>query len=135
MSDRGGALVIRSVSARRRLCATAALASMLLCAPGCNGWYGRRAALSPPPDTREQVRLWVHGQAYQVHAVRVSGDSVTAVPFFRPPACDSCALRFALRDIDSVQVRAFDRDKTIFFIIIMTPVLVGFYLASQIPRD
>jgi len=115
--------------------AAAALTAMLLLALGCTSWYGRSAALGPSLGPRDQVRLWVHGRAYQVHGVRVSGDSVTAVPFIRPPSCDSCALRFALGEIDSAQVRAIDRDKTIFFAIVMTPVVVAFYLASQLPRD
>jgi hypothetical protein len=64
-----------------------------------------RAALAP----REQVRIWARGQDHRVHGVRVVGDSVVAVPFLRPPSCDSCAVRFALREVDSVQVRVVDR--------------------------
>jgi hypothetical protein len=77
----------------------------------------------------------VRGNAHQVHGVLVVGDSVTAVPFIRPPDCDSCALRVALHDVDSVQVRAFDRDKSMFMAVLMMPVVYFILLSSKIRLD
>jgi len=77
----------------------------------------------------------VRGEVYQVHGVQVHGDSVTAVSFIRPPTCDSCALRFGRTEVDSVQVRAIEWRRSIVAAIVLAPVLYGFYLMSQLPRD
>ena len=58
-----------------------------------------------------------------------------AVSFIRPPTCDSCALRFARTEIDSVQVRAFDWRRSIVAAIIYAPILYLLSLLSQIPRE
>jgi hypothetical protein len=81
------------------------------------------------------VRLWVRGEGHQVHGVQLRGDSVIAVSFIRSPTCDSCALRFARTDVDSVQVRAFEWRRSIVAAIVLAPVLYLFYLMSQISRE
>jgi hypothetical protein len=43
-----------------------------------------------------------------VHGVRVVGDSVWAVPYWKSPRCDSCAVRLARSAIDSVRVQVTD---------------------------
>jgi hypothetical protein len=115
-----------------RLLAAAALVALFA---SCNGWRGRSGVLAEPQEPRTQIRLWVHGTVHQVHGVRVAGDSVTAVPFIRPPNCEGCALHLALRDIDSVQVRALDRDKSIFVAILVLPLVYLLLLSFSIPRD
>jgi hypothetical protein len=118
-------------------CALMRTCPLLLCLAlalsGCTTWQGRPGALAVPVARRDQVRLWVHGEKYQVHGLRISRDSVIAVPFFRDPDCDSCALRFARSAVDSVQARAFDGRVTLFWAIVLTPVIYVFYLVSQIP--
>ncbi len=101
----------------------------------CATWQGRAHVLESGLEQRDQVRVWVRGEGHQVHGVQVRGDSVTAVPFIRPPTCDSCALRFALTDIDSVQVRATDWRRSLVAAIILAPVVYLVYLMSQLPRD
>ena len=91
--------------------------------------------LRSPLDERDQVKLWVQGTGHQVHGVRIHDDSVTAISFIRPPDCDSCAMRFALQDIDSVQVRAFDTRRTIVATIIFAPVVYGLYMLSRMAPD
>jgi hypothetical protein len=85
-----------------------ALLFALLCsatAAGCTPWVARPVAtLASIHGKRQRVQLWVGGHVYLVHGVVVQGDSLRAVPSLRPPSCDSCALRFALREIDSVRV-------------------------------
>lgn len=124
---------VPTVRARVALLILAASTLTLLAA--CDGWRGRAGVLGQPVAPRTQVRLWVRGSVHQVHGVRVAGDSVTAWPFIRPLNCDSCALHLALHDIDSVQVRAFDRDKSIFAAIVMTPIVYLVLLSFTIPRD
>jgi hypothetical protein len=43
-----------------------------------------------------------------VHGVRVVGDSVWAVPYWKPPDCDSCTVRIARSAIDSVRTHTTD---------------------------
>ncbi len=106
---------MRSTRVVLRGIAAAALAAG---AASCASWQGRPHVLDSPLGSRDQVRLWVRGEAHQVHGVRVTTDSVTAVPFIRAPSCDSCALRFARTDVDSVQVRATDWRKTVFAVLV-----------------
>jgi len=112
-----------------------ALAAWVLGAPACGTWQGRPHLLDGSLGPRDQVRLWVRGEGHQVHGVQVRGDSVIGVPFVRPPTCDSCAVRFARADIDSVQVAAFDWRGSVFAAIALAPVLYLYYVLLRIPRD
>ncbi len=127
--------VSRAMRPARRL-VWLAVAAWALGVSGCATWQGRPHVLESPLGRRDQVRLWVRGEAHQVHGVSVNGDSVIAVPFLRPPGCDSCALRFARADIDSVQVRATDWRASLFAAITFWgPMAYLFYMAAQISRD
>jgi len=112
-----------------------ALAAWAFSAAGCATWQGRPHVLESPLGQRDQVRLWVRGEGHQVHGVQVRGDSVIAVPFIRPPECDTCAVRFARADVDSVQVWATDWRGSLFGAIAWAPALYLLYVLSQIPRD
>jgi len=57
------------------------------------------------------VQLWVGAHAYVMHGLTLSGDSLRAVPYLKPPTCDSCAMTLAVRDVDSVRVQAVDSEK------------------------
>ena len=97
---------------------------LLLMGPtACTSWAGRAGVLNHPLTSRDQVRLWVQGQAFQVHGVRVVGDSVLVVPFIQPPQCDSCVLRFATREVDSVQVRHLDGNKSLLLAVALSPLI------------
>jgi hypothetical protein len=80
------------------------LLSLALLLFGCSGWH---RVDSPQPGTdlpvRRQVRIWQHNHAVIVHSVRVRGDSLSGVPYIKPPSCDSCRIAFALSAIDSIQ--------------------------------
>lgn len=73
----------------------------------------------------------MHGRRHQVHALRITADSLVAVPYFRSPACDSCAVRFALRDVDSIRVRGTSVRRSIAAGIVAAGY---FYLLVQISR-
>lgn len=93
--------------------ARAVLSGLLLAsAVGCQRWQVDDRALAFPQPERRRLEIWSHGQAMLVHGVRVVGDSVLAVPYWKPPACDSCAIRFARSAIDSVRVRRTDEVRT-----------------------
>ncbi len=111
------------------------LAAWFFGASGCTTWQGRPGVLTLTLEPRDQVKLWVRGESHQVHGVRVYRDSVQAVPFIRPPDCDSCATRYAVSEVDSVQVRSFELRRSIVAAILLAPVVYGVYIFSHLPRD
>ena len=118
-------------AARRRLMTVVWALSVAACAT----WQGRPNVLAAPLAPRQQVRLWVHGVGHQVHGVQVRGDSVSAVPFIRPPSCDSCAMRYARSAVDSVQVRAFDWRRSLVAAIVVAPLIIGLYALGGMAVD
>ena len=107
----GGAAPRRGGGLTRRAIPIALLTAAL--AAGCTAWGSRPlSVLRTPLAPRDRVQLWVGAGAYDVHGVVVTGDSLRAVPFLKPPDCDSCALHLAVRDIDSVRVPIVDEERT-----------------------
>jgi hypothetical protein len=98
----------------------------------CTAWYNRPGAMKHDFARREQAEVWVRGRRHQVHAIRITPDSLVAVPYFRSPACDSCAVRFALRDVDSIRVRGTSTGRSIVAGIVAAGYL---YLLVQISRN
>lgn len=94
---------------------------VLVLLAGCHVWRRSPDTLAQPLEERARVQLWSRGNAYVVHGVRVRGDSVTAVPYWLPPNCDSCALRLPLTLVDSVRIQRSAEGPTI----ALTTVLVG----------
>jgi len=68
-----------------------------------------------------RFELWTRGHAYEVHALRMFGESLVAVPFWKPPSCDTCSIRLSLAEIDSVRVEKDAPGKTI----VLTTVLLA----------
>ncbi len=84
----------------RSLIAVAALT--VLCGCGA-GWH--RIPLAPQQlPARQQAQIFQAGHATRVHAVAITADSISAVPFVRSPACDSCRIRLATASVDSVRI-------------------------------
>ena len=84
----------------RRIAAVATVSALV--ATGCAGW--RRTQLSEgdhlPP--RQQIQVWQNGLARVVHSGLVQHDTLYAVPFTRPPSCDSCRIAIPMSEVDSV---------------------------------
>lgn len=95
----------------------------------CAGW--QRSVLLPaeslPPRARRQI--WVGRTAHEVHSVVVRGDSISAVPVWRPPECDSCRIAFALAEVDSL--RAPDVHSEV--VVIGGVLLVALLIISRLP--
>jgi hypothetical protein len=53
---------------------------------------------------RQQVQVWHGGQVERWHALILSSDSVSGVPFVRPADCDSCRLAVGRAEVDSIRV-------------------------------
>jgi hypothetical protein len=72
-----------------------------------NGCSTPWRAVELPPDSwprlRQQFEVWTDGRVRVLHAVRVSANSLSGVPFFRAPECDSCRVAIPLPEIDSLR--------------------------------
>ncbi len=88
-------------SARRSLAAIA----ICLTALGCGaGWH---TVSGPEPGAyrpRQQAQIWHAGTATQVHGLRLTSDSVSAVPYLQPAGCDSCRIAWARTEVDSIRL-------------------------------
>jgi hypothetical protein len=76
-----------------------------LAASACSaGW---RRPLHFPPEAlppRQQVQVWQRGAAVRWHAVRITNDSVSGVPYLRGLECDSCRAALPLAGVDSIRL-------------------------------
>ena len=52
---------------------------------------------------RQEVEIWRGSKATTLHGVQVRNDSLSGVPLWRPPECDSCRIVMPVRGIDSLR--------------------------------
>ena len=110
---------------RRRL-ATLVMALQLT---GCTSFRAERPMETLPAQAapRDKYQVWSGGRAQLLVALRVTPESLSGVPSWKAPDCDSCRVAFARRDVDSVRVRGYDGNKTLVFALIMTPIVWVLY--------
>jgi hypothetical protein len=84
---------------------TGIVLAVLVVLGGCTTWRRDPDALKSPIPQRQPVQIWSDSRALVAHGVEIQGDSIRAVPRWKPPACDTCARFFAISAIDSVRVR------------------------------
>lgn len=77
---------------------------MLLVASSCVVWREPPADFPQPIPERWQVRVWSGGSRAVVHGVQLSADSLSGVPRWQLPQCDSCRVSWSLASVDSMQV-------------------------------
>jgi hypothetical protein len=56
-----------------------------------------------PLKARQQVQVWHRGRVEQWHAVVVTPDSLSGIPFNQPVSCDSCRIAYERAAVDSVR--------------------------------
>jgi len=109
------------------------LVSVLVAA--CTTWGHGPDVLAQPIPERRPLEVWSAGRRYDVHGVRVVGDSVVMVPHWKSPACDSCRILLPRAAVDSVRVRVHSPIRTV----VLLGILGGaFWLAAEflsIPPD
>ena len=72
---------------------------------GCGaGWHQPAPVPAGALPPRQQVQVWQGGSAVRWHAVRVSGDSVSGIPFLQPTSCDSCRTALPRASVDSIRL-------------------------------
>src|SRR6266571_4175123 len=88
---------------------------VLLLGTACTTWGHARGGdvLARPIPERRPLEVWSGGRRYDVHGVRVVGDSVVMVPHWKPPACDSCRIVVPRAAVDSVRVRVHSPIRTV----------------------
>ena len=65
-----------------------------------------------PPSAfkpRQEIEIWRDSNAGTLHGVRVGADSLTGVPLWRPPGCDSCRVAMPLQTVDSLRTVSTER--------------------------
>jgi hypothetical protein len=78
---------------------------LALAQAGCGAGWRRPPELTTealPPG--QQVQVWHGGHAERLHAVIITQDSVSGVPFLRPRGCDSCRVAFPRAAVDSLRL-------------------------------
>lgn len=67
------------------------------------GW--RRVEPQPPASLppRQQVEIWQGGKVVRLHAVTLTADSLSGVPYIQSPGCDSCRVSLARQSVDSIR--------------------------------
>ena len=104
---------------------------------GCTSFQGGRPVetLPAPLPPEERVEVWAHGESYQLHAVQIDADSLVGVRWWHSPDCDSCRVAIARSAIDSVRTKRYDGGATGTLAIIVAPILLVWYVFSQISRS
>lgn len=72
---------------------------------GCSaGWH--QITLDPQASykPRDELQVWMHGEAQRWHGVRVDSSTISGVPHTKPPECDSCRISVPRTAVDSVRV-------------------------------
>ena len=78
------------------------LAFVLLTA-GCSGYWGRRPINHPAPVERlAPVWIWSGGEVNKWHAVVITQDSVSGIPYRTSLKCDSCRRSIPRARVDSM---------------------------------
>ena len=80
---------------------------------GCTAWQRDDDVLRTLMPQRMAVEVWSDGHSLAAHGVEVHGDSLRAVPRWKPPDCDSCAKWFVVAAVDSVRVRRVSTVRTV----------------------
>ena len=71
---------------------------------GCGAGWRRIDPQAPAAlPKRQQVQVWQAGRVIRLHAVEMAADSLTGVPYLRPPDCDSCRVALGRQKIDSIR--------------------------------
>lgn len=86
---------------RLRLLAPLALLILTGCGPG---WQRTEPTPGAAIDPETQHLVFGGDSTVRWHALRVSGDSVSGIPWLTPVTCDSCRRSRPLAGVDSIQV-------------------------------
>ena len=120
----------RAVISRRLTAGVAGLGMLFL--QGCGAGWHRTDLLTPDSvGPRAQFEVWQGDSMQRWHALRVTGDSLSGIPYTRAIDCDSCRTALPRGAVDSIRlghpVRAFWGTVVL---IILTPVALFIGICS-----
>src|SRR5207248_11106568 len=80
--------------------------AFLLLAVGCSGgqWAPRRIELPFPLEPSDIVGIWSGGKVEKWHAVVITPDSVSGIPYRMALQCDSCRRSMPRAQVDSMKI-------------------------------
>jgi len=80
--------------------------AFVLLAAGCasQGAWGGPFGLPTPLWPQALVRIWSGGEVQRWHAVVITEESVSGIPYQMPVTCDSCVLRIPRTQVDSMKL-------------------------------
>jgi hypothetical protein len=77
----------------------------LLSLQACGAGWHQPAPLAPQTlPVRQQVQIWQHGRVARWHAVTLTDDSITGIPYLQPVACAVCRVAIARPAVDSIRL-------------------------------
>jgi hypothetical protein len=82
----------------------AAVTATLLVAACGAGWHQPAPVPLGALPARQQVQVWRAGNPVRWHAVRISADSVSGIPFLQPVTCDTCRTQVPRASVDSLRL-------------------------------
>ena len=71
---------------------------------GCGAGWHRVDATPRSLAVRQQAQIWQRSTALRWHAVQVTADSVSGIPFTQPTDCDSCRVVLPSAAVDSIRI-------------------------------
>ena len=85
--------------------------AFLLLAVGCSGgrWEPRRIDLPFPFEPSDVVWIWSAGKVEKWHAVVITPDSVSGIPYTMALECDRCRRSMPRAQVDSMKVGPYQR--------------------------
>ena len=84
-------------------------------------------ALPEGADPRTQYQVWSGGASQRLIALRVTDDSVSGVPYWKSPECDSCRVGMPRTAVDSIRGPGFDPNKTLVLGLVLAPIIILMY--------
>ena len=90
----------------RRITLRCACLVLILLAPGCStGYWGwRPLGQSDPVEPRDRVRIWSRSTLNEWHAVVITHDSVSGIPYKMSLSCDTCRRALPRSQVDSMKL-------------------------------
>lgn len=71
---------------------------------GCSTYWGQRPLDQPAPvNPNYPVWIWSRGAVDKWHAVLVTQDSISGIPYEMPQTCDSCRRSLPRTQVDSMK--------------------------------
>jgi hypothetical protein len=104
---------------------------------GCSSWGNGRPldAIPMPADPASRYEVWSKGERWELHALRIDGDTLRGVRWWHEPSCDSCQVAIARGAVDSVRTSNYDGGETGAMALFILPFAVVAYIAYALAHS